>query len=169
MISRNFIPEQALIDRLLADDASAMEELTRRYCYSLYKYCMDKLNSKEDSKRIVRNIFIALWEDRQTLPADFSLSTHLYTQVRKGVVQCINNKLNSTADVSNIEENIIPEFSAKALQKAKQPVTTLYAKKSVHQPSAVMHRSYEESWWGKYTPNVSLKNLKHALLNMVNF
>lgn len=169
MISRNFTPEQALLDRLLADDASAMEELTRRYCYSLYKYCMEKLNSKEDSKRVVRNIFISLWEDRQTLPADFSLSTHLYTEVRKGVVQCINNKLNNTGDVSDIEEKIIPAFSATALQKAKQPVSTIYTPKSGSQPSVVVRRNYEESWWEKITPTVSLKNLKHALHNMVNF
>ncbi len=77
---RNFTPDQTLIDKLLLDDTAAFEELSRRYCYPLYTYCMSKLNSKEDSKRIVRNIFIALWESRSALPVDFSISLHLYTE-----------------------------------------------------------------------------------------
>lgn len=164
-MSRNFTPEQTLLDRLLADDAAAFEELSRRYCYSLYTYCMSKLNSKEDSKRIVRNIFIALWEDRHTLPANFSLSLHLYTQVRKSVVQCIHNKLDNNRDVNIIEEAIIPEFSANALQKAKNPVKN--TPRAIDR-SADLRRSYEEQWWHKYTPAINLKDMTHLLRNMLN-
>ena len=106
-MSRNFTPEQTLIDRLASDDTTAFEELSRRYCYSLYTYCMSKLNSSEDAKRIVRNIFIALWEDRQSLPIDFSISLHLYTEVRKSVVQSLNNKLNKESGISVIEDAYI--------------------------------------------------------------
>jgi RNA polymerase sigma-70 factor, ECF subfamily len=93
MMSRNFTPEQTLLDRLLIDDATAIEELSRRYSYSLYSYCMNALNSKEDSKRVVRNIFISLWQDRHSLPLDFSLPLYLSIQVRKAVLQLpvINN------------------------------------------------------------------------------
>lgn len=164
-MSRNFTPEQTLLDRLLVDDAAAFEELSRRYCYSLYTYCMSKLNSKEDSKRIVRNIFIALWEDRHSLPATFSLSLHLYTQVRKSVVQCIHNKLNSNKDVSNIEQAVIPSFSATALQKAKNPVRNNIRSKD---RSADLSRNYEEQWWQKYTPTINLKDMTHLLRNMLN-
>src|SRR5215510_7253103 len=98
MMSRNFTPEQDLIDKFLLDDAEAFEELSRRYCYSLYSYCVTKLNSPEDARRIVRTIFISLWEKRHTLPFDFSISVYLYTEVRKAVVQCLNGKLNNNAD-----------------------------------------------------------------------
>lgn len=164
-MSRNFTPEQTLLDRLLVDDAAAFEELSRRYCYSLYTYCMSKLNSKEDSKRIVRNIFIALWEDRHTLPANFSLSLHLYTQVRKAVVQNIHNKLNSNRDISTIEDSIIPGFSATALQSAKNPVTN--TPRAIDR-SADIGRSYEEQWWHKFTPTINLKDMTHLLKNMLN-
>jgi hypothetical protein len=169
MNSRNFTPEQTLLDRLFTDDTTALEELSKRYCYSLYTYCISKLDSKEDSKRIVRNIFISLWEDRHLLPADFSLSLHLYTEVRKAVVQCLNNKLTRSADINVIEEKIIPGFNAHELRKAKQPVKHIYTKKSGNQTSVIVKRSYEESWWMKYSPAINLKGLKHALQNMVNF
>ena len=161
---RNFTSDQTLIDRLLLDDAAAFEELTRRYCYSLYAYCMNKLNSKQDAKRIVRNIFISLWENRTALPVDFSISIHLYTEVRKAVVQCINVKLNKEIDVATIEKEIIPSFSIAELQKAKQPIHNIQESKS---PSIVKKRRYEEPRWNKYSA-INLKGLKHALQNMLN-
>jgi DNA-directed RNA polymerase specialized sigma24 family protein len=167
MMSRNFTPEQTLIDKLLFDDTAAFEELSRRYCYSLYSYCMHKLNSAEDARRIVRNIFIALWEDRYLLPVNFSLSVYLYTEVRKAVIQCISNKLNSNRDIPAIEKQIIPGFAAVELQKAKQPVKSIYNQVSNYQ-SSVVKRSYEEPWWNKYSSAISVKSLKHVLQNMVN-
>lgn len=159
---RNFTPDQTLIDRLLINDVEAFEELSRRYCYSLYSYCMNKLNSKEDAKRIVRNIFISLWESRIDLPVDFSISIHLYTEVRKAVIQCINVKLSKEIDVATIEKEIIPGFNILELKKAKQPVQ--YLKQSDY-PSSLVRRKYEEPWWNKYSAN----KLKHTLQSMFNF
>jgi hypothetical protein len=163
---RNFTPDETLIDRLLINDTAAFEELSRRYCYSLYSYCMSKLNSTEDAKRIVRNIFISLWENRDMLPVNFSISLHLYTEVRKAVIQCINVKLNKEIDIPAIEKQIIPGFSIAELQKARQPIH------KIHEPnypaSIVNKRRYEEPWRNKY-PAINLKGLKHALKNMLNF
>lgn len=168
-MSRNFTPEQILLDRLLASDTAAFEELTRRYCFSLYTYCMSKLNSKEDSKRIVRNIFIALWEDRLVLPANFSLPVHLYTEVRKAVVQCINHKLNSVGDTTAFEQEIIPGFRAAELKKAKSPIKNGHRIQAAPKASPSPARSCEQPWWERYTPSVNLRNLKQALTSMVNF
>jgi DNA-directed RNA polymerase specialized sigma24 family protein len=162
MMSRNFTPEQLLIDQLASDDSAALEELTRRYAYSLYSYCMSKLNSKEDAKRIVRNIFIALWEDRRCLPVNFSVSLHLYTEVRKGVVQCVNGKLKTNRDLPAIEEKIIPGFSAIKLHEATKPIQRNYRKESRYQSSNV-RRNYEEHWWDKYS-----QGIKHAFRSMLN-
>jgi DNA-directed RNA polymerase specialized sigma24 family protein len=169
MMSRNFTPEQTLIDKLPFDDAVALEELSRRYSYSLYSYCMTKLNSPEDAKRIVRNIFISLWENRDILPDNFSLSIHLYTEVRKAVVQCVNSKLKTSSNIPAIEKEIIPGFSAGELQKAKQPVNKNTKLKSRFHFSAIAGASYEEQWWNKYMSAINLKGLKHGLKSMLNF
>jgi len=168
MMSRNFTPEQTLIDKLLSNDATALEELSRRYCYSLYSYCMTKLDSPEDAKRIVRNIFISLWENRDILPNDFSISFYLYTEVRKAVVQCINSKLKISTNIPAIEKQIIPGFSVTELQKAKQPVNINSNQKSRYYFSAEKKRNYEEQWWNKFIPAINLKGLKHGLKSMLN-
>lgn len=169
MMSRNFTPEQTLIDKLLLNDANALEELSRRYCYSLYSYCMTKLNSPEDAKRITRNIFISLWEKRDILPANFSLSAYLYTEVRKAVVQCVNSKLKTSTNIPAIEKQIIPGFSVTELQKAKLPVNKNGNQKSRNQSSVVKSRNYEEQWWNKFISAITPKALKHGLKSMLNF
>lgn len=167
-MSRNFTPEQVLIDQISSDNAEALEELSRRYAYSLYSYCMSKINSREDAKRIVRNIFIALWEDRHCLPVNFSLSLHLYTEVRKGVVQCVNGKLKLNQDIPAIKEKIIPAFSARQLKEATRPVTRQHKKESMYRTSGMNKGSYEGQRWNRYAPVLSLKSLKHAFQNMLN-
>jgi hypothetical protein len=168
-MSRNFTPDETLIDQLLLDDTSAFEELHHRYCYPLYSYCIGKLDSPEDARRIVRDIFIALWENRQHLKVDFSISLYLYTEVRKSVVRCINEKLLDTATVSQIEKQVIPGFSVIQLQKASRPVNTNQSYSSNNHLSVNRKGSYENPWWNNYPAALNIKGIKHALQSMLNF
>jgi DNA-directed RNA polymerase specialized sigma24 family protein len=167
-MSRNFLPEQELIDQLLLNDTNAFEELYHRYCFSLYSYCLDKLNSHTDAKKVVSAVFISLWENRKQLPVGFSLSAYLYTEVRKAVVSCINEKLVQQTDVATIEEAIIPGFTAEHLRKAWQPV---HQRQAVPRPvsSPVIHtQKYKEQWWSHYPAAMNLKNLKYAFQKVMH-
>jgi DNA-directed RNA polymerase specialized sigma24 family protein len=169
MMSRDFTPEQDLIDKFIMGNAIAFEELSRRYIYPLYSYCLDKLNSPEDAKRIVRTIFISLWEKRDELPLDFSVSIYLYTEVRRSVVQCLNNKLNTNSDIPVIEEEILPAFSATELIKARQPIKDSFQIKSVDLSFRHGKGKYEDLIrWNKYSPVVKLKELGHTLQDMLH-
>ncbi len=121
-MSRSYLPDQVLIDRLLMSDTEAFEELYRRYWYSLYSYSNKKLYSSDDARRIVRDIFIQLWEKRHLLPVDFSISEYLYTEIRNAVVVCLNEKLNVEAINEMIEREVAHGFSVEALQAARMPV-----------------------------------------------
>jgi len=168
MMSRNFTPERELVDQLSAGNTEAIEELSRRYSYSLYSYCSSKLNSHEDAKRIVRNIFISLWENRHRLPENFSLSIHLYTEVRKAVIHCVNSKLKASANIPEIESEIIPGFSVVALQQARQFVNESDIQKSSHYFSATGKGNYEDQGWNRYFSAINLKGLKHGFKSMLN-
>ena len=168
-MSRNFTPDETLIDHLLLDDTSAFEELHHRYCYPLYSYCIGKLDSPADAKRIVRDIFIALWENRHNLPVSFSISLYLYTEVRKSVVRCINEKLLDTNDAGLIEKQVIPGFSVGQLQKARRPVNALPPYTSDIHSSVVRKGNYENPWWNNYPASINIKGIKHALQSMLNF
>jgi DNA-directed RNA polymerase specialized sigma24 family protein len=168
-MSRNFTPDETLIDHLLLDDTSAFEELHHRYCYPLYSYCIGKLDSPADARGIVRDIFITLWENRHSLPVDFSISLHLYSAVRQAVVRCINEKLLDTTEISLIEKQVIPGFSVLQLQKARKPVKALHQTLSNTPPSVVRKGNYENPWWNTYPAALNIKSIKHALQSMLNF
>jgi DNA-directed RNA polymerase specialized sigma24 family protein len=121
-MSRNFTSDQQLIDSLRNNDTDAFEELFRRYWYNLYIYSVRKLRSSDDARQIVRDIFKDLWEKRLSWPANFSLSSHLYGEVRKAVVMSLNTKLTTEVNSQLIAKEILPGFSVNSLQQAKQPV-----------------------------------------------
>jgi DNA-directed RNA polymerase specialized sigma24 family protein len=125
-MSRIFTGDQVLIDRLGINDTDAFEELYRRYWYGLYRYCLKKLHSKEDARIIVRDIFIAIWEKRATLPVSFSLSKYLYEEVRNKVIKCLNQKLTDTNFDARVEQWLDTEFSVQSLQAARRPVKKEY-------------------------------------------
>src|SRR5688572_22502714 len=102
-MSRISTNDQVLIDRLVLDDTDAFEELYRHYWHGLYLYCLKKLQSQKEAKKIVRTIFINIWEQRHALPVSFSLSSHLYAEVRKMVIQSLSQNLAATGDRAYIE------------------------------------------------------------------
>jgi hypothetical protein len=126
-MSRNFDTDQTLIDSLRVNDTAAFEELFRRYWYNLYIYSLRKLRSSDDSRKIVRDIFKELWENRQLWPSNFSLPKHLYAEVRKSVVKNLSEKLNGENNSSVITQEILPGFSVTNLQQARMPVMKKHA------------------------------------------
>ena len=168
-MSRNFISERTLIDQLLLDDTAAFEELYHRYCYPLYTYSVNKLDSSEDARRIVRDIFIALWEQRHSIPVEFSLSAYLYTEVRKSVVKVINEKLLDQQESAEIEKKIIPGFAVIQLRQASQPVKTSTHKESNYHFQVVRKGHYESQWWSRNFAPVNMKGLRHAFQQILNF
>lgn len=153
-MSRNFTSDQELIDRLHLSDTDAFEELYRRYWYSLYTYSLKKLQSSDAARQIVKNIFIELWENRQNWSVNFSVSSHLYTEVRKAVVKCLNDKLINDSYNVIIEQQITAGFSASALQTAKKPVQK---KSPMDTPSEVIRQN-----------TLDKKDSKYHLANLAN-
>jgi len=167
---RNFTPDQQLLDLLLNDSTSAFEELYHRYWYSLYTYSYGKLKSHDDAKSIVRNVFVSLWNKRNELPVNFSLSSYLYGEVRGEVVKCVNSKMEKETETIFIEKQILPGFNSTELFKARKPVAHdgMYPKPG-RLRLAETHKPQKESWLEKYYSHNSFKGLKHALQTMLNF
>lgn len=167
---RNFTPDQTLVDRLLLSDTDAFEELYRRHWYALYSYSISKLKSPDDSKMIVRNVFTALWQQREHLPVTFSLSSWLYSEVRNAVLVCVNSKIESMAEDFFIERQIIPGFTPTELYKARKPVSFKMAYPRpgrLHLPE--ISNATKASWWEKNYSSAHFKGLKNALQTMMNF
>jgi len=137
-MSRIFTEDQVLIDRLGINDTDAFEELYRRYWYGLYRYCLKKLHSEPDARIIVRDIFITIWQNRETLPVSFSISKYLYEEVRNRVIKCLNEKLTDTNLNVCIEQWLSSEFTVQSLQAARKPVRNNYT--VINKPSELIRQ-----------------------------
>jgi hypothetical protein len=162
---RNFTCEETLIDQLVVNDTEAFEEIHRRYCFPLYTYCISKLNAPEDARRIVRDIFIRLWERRQTLPVDFKLPVHLYAEVRREVLNCLNEKLITSNDLPLISKQVLPGFQVNKLQEARKPVIPA---KTEQQPEAGHMRVPQQPWWNQYPDFIKARGMKLALQKVLH-
>lgn len=160
-MSRNFIPDESLIDQLFLDDTSAFEELYNRYWYSLYAYSLKKLESPTDARRIVRDIFISLWQQRKSFKVGFSVSLYLYTEVRKCVIRKLNEKLELHEDLDAVEHKIIPGFSVTNLQEAWKPVEKVNDKQEIYTP-------VREPWWNATPGGITLKDIRGYLEKAFN-
>jgi DNA-directed RNA polymerase specialized sigma24 family protein len=153
-MSRIFLDEQTLIDRLSLNDTEAFEELYFRHWHGLYIYCLKKLHSPQDSKIIVREIFKTIWEMRSSFPVSFSLSKYLYEEVRKQVVKTLNEKLATATETSAIEERLTLEFSVESLQAAKKPAQKKYA--AINSRSELLQQAGQLNT----QPNKAIDNIK---------
>jgi len=165
-MSRIYSTDQTLIDRLSLNDTEAFEELYRRYWNSLYLYCLKKLLTPEDAKIIVRNIFIDIWEKRHSLPVSFSISTHLYGEVRKTVVQCLSQKLTTENNLAYIGSRLATEFSIQSLQAATKPVT----KKDtvINKPSELIRQQTGQAGAEHYNILATVKWMLHSLTDKLS-
>lgn len=92
-MSRNFTADQILTERLIINDTKAFEELYRRYWYSLYFYGLRKLQSKEESRRLVQNVFVDLWQQRHSFTASLHLAQHLYEEGKRDVCNRLDQRM----------------------------------------------------------------------------
>ncbi len=59
--------ERELLKRIADDDRAAFTILYSRYLNNLYRYIYLFTKSKDTSEDIIQNVFIKIWERRETL------------------------------------------------------------------------------------------------------
>ncbi len=74
--------EELLLEKALRGDISAFEKLYRSYVKELCAFAAYYLKSFDAAEDIVQNVFLALWERRESLHIEGCLKTYLFTAVR---------------------------------------------------------------------------------------
>ena len=81
-----------LSNLLSKGDEIAYTEIYNRYHGLLYIHVFNKLRHREDSRDIVHDLFISLWNNREKLVLKTTLSSYLYTAVRYKVFDLISHR-----------------------------------------------------------------------------
>lgn len=79
------LPDSKLVALLNDGDALAYTEIFERYKVILYKHTIRMLEDQEDANDVIQDVFLALWQRRDTLTVKTSLAAYLYQSVRNRV------------------------------------------------------------------------------------
>ncbi|HEV3411102.1 MAG TPA: RNA polymerase sigma-70 factor [Puia sp.] len=78
-------PDTRLAALLKEGDQSAYTEIFERYKTILYKHAFRMLQDPDDANDVIQDIFLALWQKRDTLTIKTSLAAYLYHSLRNRI------------------------------------------------------------------------------------
>ncbi|WP_316839089.1 RNA polymerase sigma-70 factor [Pedobacter gandavensis] len=141
MILYPSLSDLQLVNLLKEDDQAAFTEIYRRYAEKLTGFASSKLYSLEDSRDVIHDVFVKLWEERQSLNIDRNLEGYLFTLIRYRIVDKIRKNITredyagmvmslKVSQESEVEKQIavkeIKQSVEYALQKLSPRVREIY-------------------------------------------
>ncbi len=95
--------EQALVLKIIQSDQSAFEDLYNLYADKLYYFALRYLKTKEEAENIIQDVFVKIWETRDRLNSEYSISAYLFTIARNTIFNLHRKRLNETAYLEYLE------------------------------------------------------------------
>ena len=84
--------DSELIARIRKGDTKSLELLFRRLYPRLFAYANKFLHDHDDSKEVVQDVFLSLWNHRNKLDESKSLDAFLFTSVKNKSVNLLKSK-----------------------------------------------------------------------------
>jgi len=81
------------------------EEVFKQYFNPLVNYVNSHLNNWEDSREIVQNTFLKIWEVRDRLDIDTSLKSYLYQSCKNGMIDFIRLSKRNLSVKENLKQS----------------------------------------------------------------
>ncbi|MCF2446516.1 sigma-70 family RNA polymerase sigma factor [Dyadobacter sp. CY345] len=86
------LSEMQLIEKFVQGDRDSFTILYKKYWYKLYLIAQKRLNDRAVSEELTQEIFVQLWERRETLEIN-SLENYLVKAIRYAVIDYIRNEI----------------------------------------------------------------------------
>lgn len=96
------LDEKVLLARLSAGEESAFAEIYGEYAALLINYAASRLESLEEARDIVQDLFIYIWDERTNIRIDRSLRAYLLTAIRYRIIDYIRHRLTCRAYAARI-------------------------------------------------------------------
>lgn len=105
----------------------AFEKLFRKYYAPLCDYCQGIIADKEAGEDIVQDVFVYLWNNRNTINITTSVKAYLYSSVRHGALHYLkkqimqqNHSPHLTEFIAHLQETEYSEEEILKLEEAKK-------------------------------------------------
>jgi len=103
MTSQDSEADNSLVDRYLAGDMTAFDELMIRYERQVYRVCYRFVNNRDDAMDLAQEVFIKAFEHLANFRRESSMKTWLY---RIAMNHCINHVKKNAREFVEISDNV---------------------------------------------------------------
>jgi RNA polymerase sigma-70 factor (ECF subfamily) len=89
--------DSEIIKRIKSGDSYAFEELYYKYVDKVFYFNLRYLRNREDAEGLTQEIFIKIWEIRDTLNPELSLNSYIFTIAKNTIFNKNRKKINEQA------------------------------------------------------------------------
>jgi len=101
--------DQSLVQLLQKGNVTAFDSLFEVYSPKLYGFALKYFKNESDTEELIQEVFVKVWENRQTLKSELSFKSYLFTIALNQIRKHFNKKATSLRYLESIQNE--PEFS----------------------------------------------------------
>ncbi len=103
----NNLSDKQLVEAIRRNDPWAFEALYNKYWAALFQTAYRKLQSEEDAKDIVQEVWLSLWRNIESINIENDLAPYLFTALRNKIIHFFrNNKVRLAYVTNQLEVNV---------------------------------------------------------------
>ncbi len=100
-----------LFKQIKVNDKDAINGIFQAYSKRLYNFAFAYLKTEGDSKDVVQDVFVSLWNNRNSLKEDTNLEAYLFTITRNSVISIFRKKITEHHYLRHLRETAIFQYS----------------------------------------------------------
>lgn len=100
-----------LIKQIQVNDKDAINSIFLIYGKRLYNFAYAYLKTEVDSRDVVQDVFVCLWNNRSSLKEDTNLEAYLFTVTRNSVISIFRKKISEREYLKHLRETAIVQHS----------------------------------------------------------
>jgi RNA polymerase sigma-70 factor (ECF subfamily) len=98
-----------LVQLLQKGNVAAFDSLFEIYSPKLYGFALKYFKTETDAEELVQEVFVKVWENRQTLKSELSFKSYLFTIALNQIRKHFNKKATSLRYLESLQNE--PEFT----------------------------------------------------------
>jgi RNA polymerase sigma-70 factor (family 1) len=114
------LTDEQLVVLLKKGDQLAFTEIYSRYAEKLAGFAASKLYSIDDSRDLLHDLFVAFWENRDSLNINSNLQSYLFTILRRRIVDKIRKNITREEYAVMLQSLTTPHYSTTEQQIAEK-------------------------------------------------
>ncbi len=136
MTTSGLYDEKELLQQVASGSEEAFSLLFRRYRGKLYHYVLDFTQSKEEAEDIVHDVFLKIWNSRETLTAIDSINSYLYKMSRNQAINGLRRKAKERLVLAELRQEpmaIFPDIDPASQKEVRDSIQQAISKLSPQQ------------------------------------